>query len=187
MKSPSIFLFLAIFLAACVFWTCQNTDKTANSGDAPIQRMDRSTDLDTSDFMYKAAVAGKMEVELGQIAVQLTKNPQVKDFAAMMVKDHTQLNMELESLAYDKKLILPTVYPKRFKRRLSDMKKLNGRAFEKRYMSMMVQDQLKFHELFKTATKNKDPEISNLATKTLPVLEKHRQKANAVHASLQKD
>jgi len=174
-----------MFLAACVFWTCQNPNESGSNAD--VQRMDRSTDLDSSSFMYKAAVAGKMEVELGEIAVQMAKHPQVKNFGAMMVKDHTQLNMELESLAYAKKQILPTVYPKRFKRRMSDVKKLNGKAFEKQYMSMMVEDYLKFHALFKKGSEDKDPQIRDFAKKSLPLIEKHEREANAVHASLNKD
>lgn len=181
----NLFLFLAMFLAASIFSTCQNPNESGSNAD--IQRMDRSTDLDSSSFMYKAAIAGKMEVELGQIAVQMAKHPQVKNFGAMMVKDHTQLNMELESLAYDQKHILPTVYPKRFNRRMSDVKKLNGKAFERQYMSMMVEDYLKFHALFKAGLNDKDPQIRDFAKRNLPLIEKHDQEANAVHASLHKD
>jgi len=183
----NLILSFGLFLAACVFWTCQNADKGGAHTDTPVLRMDRLTDLDTSDFMYKAAIAGKMEVELGEIAVQMAKNPQVKNFGNMMVKDHSQLNMELESLAYAKKQILPTVYPKRFDTRLSDMRKLNGKAFEKQYMAMMVEDYLKFHALFKKGSEDKDPQIRDFAKKSLPLIEKHEREANAVHASLNKD
>lgn len=183
----NLFLFLAMFLAVSIFWTCQNTDKTGDKGRVPVKRMDVPSSTDTSSFMHKAAIAGKMEVELGQIAAELAKSPEVKDFGAMMVRDHTRLNMELESLAVIKKYTLPTVYPNRMKRRISDMKKLNGKAFEKRYMSMMVEDHLKFHALFEAGLKDEDPQIRDFAKKALPLIKKHDQQANAVRASLNKD
>jgi predicted outer membrane protein len=41
----------------------------------------------------------KAEVELGQFAEQQTQNPQVKQFAAQLVKDHQQLVQRLEQIA----------------------------------------------------------------------------------------
>jgi putative membrane protein len=180
----NLFILLALFMGTCVFLACRNADSSGADNSSHIKRMDAPSDVDTSHFMYKAAVGGKMEVELGQMAVDIAKSPQVRDFGAMMVRDHTRVNMELESLAYSKKITLPTNYPNKMERRINNMRKLNGKAFEKQYMDMMTKDQVNYLDLFKAASKDKDTQISILANKTLPLLERHRQKANEVHSSL---
>ncbi len=48
------------------------------------------------------------EVEAGNLARQKSNNAKVKDFAAMMVKDHTAANDTLKSLAASKNITLPS-------------------------------------------------------------------------------
>ncbi len=180
-------LFSALLMASCIFFACHSANNESTSAESPVRRMDGPSDTDTSSFMYKAALAGQMEVELGEIAVQMSKSQAVKDFGAMMIRDHNKVHAELESLAVVKKMTLPTVYPNRMSRRINDMKKLNGRAFEKQYMSMMVEDQSKFQHIFQDATKDKDPAISDLAKRTLPVIEKHHQQATQIHNQIEND
>src|SRR5690349_13091189 len=64
---------------------------TTNSQSAALNPDDRS-------FVEKAAVGGKAEVELGQLALQKAQNDQVKQFAQRMVTDHSQANSELVSM-----------------------------------------------------------------------------------------
>ena len=56
------------------------------------------------DFVTKAAQGNSAEVELGKIVAAKSKNPNVKQFAQMMVKDHTTALNELQELAQTKNL-----------------------------------------------------------------------------------
>ncbi len=56
------------------------------------------------DFVTKAAQGNSAEVELGKIVAAKTKNPSVKQFAQMMVKDHTTALNQLQELAQSKNL-----------------------------------------------------------------------------------
>src|SRR5437762_12903720 len=58
-------------------------------------------------FVNEAARGGKMEVELGQLAERKGSSPDVKEFGARMVKDHTRLNNELGSVAKSIGLTVP--------------------------------------------------------------------------------
>ena len=64
-------------------------------------------DSPDSSFMKNAAEGGMSEVELGQLAQQKGNNPAVKDFGAMMVKDHSAANDKLKALAASKQVSLP--------------------------------------------------------------------------------
>ncbi len=118
-----------------------------------------------------------MEVELGNLAQQQASSAKVKEFGALMVKDHSKANAELKSIASAKNIMLPSTYPQTIQQHIDEMKKMKGAEFDKHYMSMMVDDHVKDIALFKTATKDNDTSISKFATKTLPVLETHLQKA----------
>src|SRR4028118_2065605 len=93
-------LFMTV-VAAWSFQACNNeASKDASetvegaSGDVKEgveNNMATNSTLQENDtkFMMKAASGGMMEVELGQMAQQKAKNQKVKEFGAMMVRDHT--------------------------------------------------------------------------------------------------
>jgi len=184
----------ALMLAVCGFQACKNAGKKTSEADTLSQAMVDSTNMitdtsgvnnnDTASFMHKAAVGGMMEVDLGKLAQEQAKSAQVKEFGALMVKDHSKVNAELKSIADAKNIMLPTAYPENEQKHLDEMKKLKGADFDKHNMSMMVDDHQKDIALFKSATTNSDTSISKFATKTLPVLETHLKKATTVKSSL---
>src|SRR5438128_4445266 len=62
---------------------------------------------DESKFAVDVASAGMTEVQLGELAQQKASSQRVKDFGAMMVRDHSKANDELKSLAGMKNITLP--------------------------------------------------------------------------------
>src|SRR5690349_4279772 len=64
----------------------------------------------TSDesFYKQAAEAGTAEVEEGNLAMSKASSQDVKDFASMMVKDHTAANNKLKRIAESKGVKLPS-------------------------------------------------------------------------------
>ena len=59
-------------------------------------------------FVNAAARGGKWEVEMGKLAQENASSPDVKQFGAKMVTDHTRLNTELGSVATSIGLTVPT-------------------------------------------------------------------------------
>src|ERR1700712_4651376 len=57
-----------------------------------------------TQFLAKAIISGRGEVELSQIAAQKALQPQVKQFAERMVKDHTAANDQLMNEAQRHKI-----------------------------------------------------------------------------------
>jgi predicted outer membrane protein len=60
---------------------------------------DKSAD---TSFYKKAAEGGISEVEQGKLAQEKSNDPAVKEFGAMMIKDHSVANDRLKSLAASK-------------------------------------------------------------------------------------
>jgi putative membrane protein len=139
------------------------------------------------DFVQEAAQGGLMEVELGRYAEQNAVNPRVKNFGAMMVRDHSKANDELKSVASAKNITTPAVMDNDHQKKVDDLKKKTGADFDKSYMDEMVDDHDKDVDKFrKESESGTDPEIKAFATKTLEVLLVHQDSAKRIRDAVKK-
>lgn len=145
-----------------------NNNNNMNTNAAPVDAADKA-------FIMKAALGGLMEVEAGQIAQENAMNQRVKDFGAMMVRDHTNVNNELKSLASSKGITIPEdSLMMKNKSHLDQMRKMKGKAFDNHYVGMMVSDHKKDISEFEKESKDaKDADLRTWAGKTLPTLKMH--------------
>jgi putative membrane protein len=125
-------------------------------------------------FVLDAAKGGMVEVELGKLAQEKAASTEVKNFGKRMVDDHSKANDELQSLAKNKNMTLPTDLAPKDKALRDRLSKLSGAAFDRAYMNAMLSDHRKDVSEFKReSTAGKDPEVKAFASKTLPTLEEH--------------
>ena len=156
------------------------SSSAANSGSSPSSNPDQ-------DFVTKAAQGNSAEIELGKMVAAKTKDPNVKQFAQMMVKDHTTALNQLQELAQTKNLNLNDNLPDDAKSLQEKLSSDTGKQFDKDYMDGMVQDHQKDVQEFTDESQNaKDPAVKQWASNTLPVLQKHLQKAQQIDAKLNK-
>src|ERR1700753_1870545 len=97
---------------------------------------DKSPD---ESFYDDAAQGGIAEVQLSQLAQEKGQSQVVKDYAAMMVKDHSAANDKLKTLAAGKGIDLPNSPSVG---QLATKTKLNmqsGDSFDKSYIKAMLQ------------------------------------------------
>ena len=193
-------LSFAVCLSAALVWSCNNSSETSTttdssstttvgtSGDTASSATNNtvttnSTPLskDDSTFVMKAAIGGMMEVQAGQIAQQNAQSQRVKDFGGMMVTDHSKANDELMSYASGHGMTLPTALPADKQKSIDAMKNMKGAAFDKHYVSMMVDDHKEdVGEFKKQSTSANDPQLKTWAGNTLPVLQKHLDSIQAI-------
>jgi putative membrane protein len=140
-----------------------------------------AVDEATSDFMTKVADVGMTEVKLGQMAQDKAMNQRVKDFGAMMVKDHSAAGDELKSLASGKNVTLPATPGEEHQRKMEDLSKKTGKDFDKAYINAMVDGHQSAISDFEKASKNtKDADVKAWIDKTLPTLKMHLDSARAI-------
>jgi putative membrane protein len=181
--------YLLMVIAAC--WSlqaCNSNTKKADSVESATDTTEKTANVedDVAEFMTEAASGGMMEVELGKTAEKSAGNQDVKSFGALMVKDHTKANAELKALAALKNITLPQVIGKEHQEKVNDLIKLKGAEFDKKYISMMVDDHKEDIKHFEKASKFKDADISAFAKKTLPTLTIHLQSAEALDKQMKK-
>ena len=163
---------LSLVLAAGAFaQTTPSTDaRTLPSkyGDAPISKLSHGD----KNFVEEAAKSGMTEIAISQIALTRASNPQVKEFAQMMVTDHTAASTELGSLAAAKGVVLPK------EPNTEKWSKRDAKDFDQEYMDKMVNDHEEAVKLFeKQSKKGEDAELTAFASKTLPKLQHHLTQA----------
>ncbi len=136
-------------------------------------------------FIEKATAGGMLEVELGKIAQQKASNSEVKRFGQKMSGDHARANSELEKIAVNRGVPVPSALPDEKRADVDRLAGLSGEQFDREYMKFMVADhQQDVAEFRKASTTSGDPEVKRFAAKTLPVLEEHLKMAEKVNASL---
>lgn len=197
-------LSLALLLIAgtCLFHACGNNADNANNtdsaGSTSSTSMDTSTtqstmsdtgmnainmhplDKEARNFAEKAASGGMMEVQLGQMAQEKAQSQRVKDFGSMMVRDHTSANDELKSLVLSRGMNTGAM-KQEHRKNMDELARKTGAAFDKAYISMMVEDHKEDISEYKKASQNlKDSILKAYAAKTLTVLKMHLDSVQAI-------
>lgn len=193
----SFFYYYALPLVL-LFWSCNSaSDSEKKAKEANREMIDSqvmatlpsdSSTLKTiptradADFLVEAAAGGMMGVQLGQLAQTNSRNQQVKDFAAMMVKDHGATWERLKTLAASKNITLPDSVSQKEKNRLEKQK---GEDFDRAYIGTMVNDHRKDIRQFERAAKNAaDVDIKAFAADNLPILKAHLDTAQSIQKKL---
>jgi len=182
-----VLLVLGLMSVGCTSTNKASTPETAAQPNSGATASSPSTSAD-QDFVTKAAQGNSAEIELGKIVAAKSKDPNVKQFAQMMVKDHTATLNELQELAQSKNLNFNDDLPDDAKALQTKLSGDTGKQLDKDYMDGMLEDHQKdVQEFTDQSQKAKDSDVKQWASKTLPILQKHLEKAQQIDAKLNKD
>jgi putative membrane protein len=142
------------------------------------------------EFVEGMIADGTAEVQLGRLVQEKSKNKEVREFAAMMVEDHTKAGAELREIAETAAIqTTPADADKsdehnQLTERLS---KLSGAEFDRAYIEAMVDD----HQKAVDAAEDKSEGATNdhvkqWAAKALPTLRKHLEQAKQLQEKLER-
>ncbi len=157
------------------------------------------------EFVNEMAITNMAEIQLGNLAEKQAASPQVKQFAQMMVEDHTKANDELKQIASQLNVQLPTELDEKHRDLSEKLTKLQGEEFDREFMSAMVDGHeeavnkvedranranqttssagTESGQATGTAGSNMQGQqaLNQWATKTLPTLRKHLQQAEQIN------
>lgn len=139
------------------------------------------------DYVAKAATADMMEVEAGKIAGERAANSDVKAFAKEMVTDHTKSTNDLKSTLKSAALNItpPAQLPSDMADTLNDLKTVDAKDFDKKYMSLMAdahQDALDLHTRY--AQSGDNAQLKAFAATTAQKVQEHLTKARTIRDAL---
>lgn len=135
-----------------------------------------------AQFAMKAAQGNMAEVALGKLATQNGQSDDVKKFGQRMIDDHGKAEQDLEGIASKDNLTLPKKVNAQQKAEEQRLSKLNGAAFDRAYMRLMVQDHTKdvaeFRKESNSSAANSD--LRDFAKRTYPTLQDHLTMAKSI-------
>jgi putative membrane protein len=134
-----------------------------------------------TNFILAAAQGGMTEVKLGELAAQKGLRGDVKDFGQMMVKDHTDINADLKTLAAQKGVTLPQSLDAEHQDKVDKMAALTGSGFDDAYINGMIQAHQMDAKAFRAeSAATQDAGIKYFVNTSIPVVESHLKQATVL-------
>jgi putative membrane protein len=175
-------------LAVCLVLTLVAGLTACNRGrGVEAAREDRPAAVSQSeqDFMMKAVQANMAEIEVARMALQKSGNSDVKDYANMIRRDHTNALEDLTDLMKDKNVQQLKTIAADTEQDISRMNTLSGGEYDREFVNMMVSDHQKAIESFRdqqSSAQNRD--VKKYVDDVLPKLEMHLEKAQRLQTKL---
>jgi putative membrane protein len=191
MKMTTLFLVMAGIWLAATAAPGQTTggQGTTNQGavmqDTPAGTAPgaRSTPLGDAEFVRRAVIANRFEIEEAQLAVAQGGDPRLKEFARTMVLDHGAALKDLEAAARAAGVTVPDKkFDEVHQAKINAISRKKGADFDQQYRA----DQRQAHDdaiglLVAYQQSGKSEQLKAWAIKMLPVVRKHREAVGALN------
>jgi len=137
------------------------------------------------DMMREIAYANVAAIEAAQMAQGKSKDQRVQQFAQQMIDDHTKAQGQLQSLAQDKGVGLPSSPDKKRQDMMRKLGLLSGAAFDHAYVAQFGsgEEQGARNAIVHAQAHGKDADLKALAAKLLPTVDQHVQMAQDIRSN----
>ena len=156
-------------------------------GSAPVlaQKKAAAAPMTDQQFVDFAGQTDMVEINLGKLAQTSASSQGVKDYAQMLVDDHSKDFNQLYDLAHQANLTRPDAIDAEHNKMMIDpFQKLNGAAFDHHYIQEMVTGHTKAIAVYKKeAADAQNAAVKTYAENALPVLQKHLDGAKNLEKS----
>jgi putative membrane protein len=151
---------------------------------------------DEKAFLERMHYTHQMEIKLGRLAQQNASNPDVKSFAERMVRDHTQADQKLMSMAQGRGMKLSdtprpmndmeTKHLAAGKAQMEKLQTLKDEAFDSSYMASQVEmhDASLGKLMAGRQAFSGNTELTRMIDEATPIISQHRQQAYSVLGKL---
>jgi len=129
-------------------------------------------------FFAKLAQAGMAEVAAGKLAENKGVSAEVREYGAMMAKDHGAAHQKLEKLAITKGVTLPATAGDENLAAMKSLQSLEGVRFDQAYLTSQVKAHEEAVRLLKSViAASPDADTKAFAEQLLPTVEYHLRAA----------
>lgn len=160
-----------------------STFDNGGGGAVPDNVQSVTIPLAAADFASTVAASDMFEIQSGKLAETRARSAAIRDFGAMLVKQHTQSSADLKAAASSAapSVAVPTVLPAEQEAKLTALKAANGAEFDR----IFVQQQLEAHQkaldvLTAYAAAGDTTSLRDFASKTVAVVQAHLDKVRTL-------
>ncbi len=176
---------LAIFLGgAALLAACQTTPPPPPP--PPPAPVDLNNPLLAPGYMAQAASSDQFEIQSGQLALQASQNPGVRNFANHIIADHTRSTQMVVYAAQSAGITPPpaTILPPQ-QAMLDQLRAAGtGAAFDQAFQQIQIQahqQALTLHQNY--AARGDVPALRTVAGQIVPIVQMHLQAAQALNTA----
>jgi putative membrane protein len=132
----------------------------------------------TEKFVKNATITDMFEIQAGKLAQDKANDSAYKDFAKMIIDDHTKTSEEMKAMQPKLGVQLPTELDAKHKTIAKKLESASGAAFENQFKAAQIDGHKAAVKLFEDYSKSGDnADLKQFAEKTLPTLKEHLQHA----------
>jgi putative membrane protein len=175
-------------LLACCLGGCEDRGQLTPRGEpAPTPPPVASAALHPTlaapdqDFLAKAAGDDAFQIAMARLALQQSRNAELRALAERVMRDHTRMNAELAKISERRHTERPSppVMVKQIEEMQAHLGRLHGEAFEHAFAGMMVADHQRVIAMFEGEIRGgQDPAVRAFARGEIDTLREHLGMAN---------
>jgi putative membrane protein len=141
-------------------------------------------DKDSQSFIKTAIQHNYAEIDVGKLAQDKGKSPEVKAFGEKMVKDHSDANQKAIAAAQQMGIDPPKRADVSHEAEYLKLKVLSGDSFDKSFAKGMLKDHQNDVKQFQKESSKSDA-AGQFAKETLPTLQEHLSMAQQLNQGMQ--
>ncbi len=135
-------------------------------------------------LIMAASESDEAEITLARLALTKSSNPQVKEYAETMIKDHTKSTTMLKPIALAAGVTLPDLKEKH-KAMAAKLEPLSGKEFDAAYLKGNVKSHKEILDTMKTSMPEiSNPELKKFSATITPIIEHHLMMAEQMEKSV---
>ena len=139
-----------------------------------------------SEFVKMAGASDKFELESSQMVLKTTKDTKARDYAAMMVADHTKTTAEVKAAAKEAGIMpKPPMLNTQQAKMIAELKKAPAASRDKIYIAQQVKSHemaLALHQGYSTDG-DKAP-LKAVAAKAVPIVTQHLEIVRQINTAM---
>jgi putative membrane protein len=128
-------------------------------------------------FVQKAAKGNEAEIEMAKMAEDKAQSRDIKDYASMLERDHSDALDNLRDLAQKANVTLDTAPPAENASMSTKLNAASGTQFDREYITTMIEEHRKNIAEFERMQGSATGELKAFIDKTLPTMREHLAKA----------
>ena len=135
------------------------------------------------DYGRMAGASDLFEIQSGQMALQVSQNPDVRAYAQMLVQHHTMTSNEMMAAARAAGMAPPPpMLDSRKQAMMAQLQSTPANRFESTFLSIQMtahQEALALHSHY--AARGDVPQLRAVAARAVPIVRQHLEQATAMH------
>lgn len=146
-----------------------------------------ASQIDPANYVQSAGQSGLFEVESGKVATLRAGSAEVRSFARMMVRDHTEANGKIRSaaMASNPPIPFPTALDPQHQETLAALRSVPRTEFDQQYMEGQVEGHREALELQQSyGESGGDPKLKAVASELTPIVRHHLDEAATILGNL---